>query len=148
MPPSNTSIKNPKRAKKYFGRFKKPLTEIPNLVTSQVESFEWLIERGLKEVFEEFSSIKDFSAKKFQLDFVNFELVEPKFDEYTAKNRKVKKLLVPKLFPAVELGSSSRLIWTGRYTCALTEKENFPLPLFYALFCFLGPAGLCQMTRF
>jgi len=89
MPPSNTSIKNPKRAKKYFGRFKKPLTEIPNLVTSQVESFEWLIERGLKEVFEEFSSIKDFSAKKFQLDFVNFELVEPKFDEYTAKNRKL-----------------------------------------------------------
>ena len=89
MPPSNTSIKNPKRVKKYFGRFKKLLTEIPNLVTSQVESFGWLIEKGLKEVFEEFSSIKDFSAKKFQLDFVNFELVEPKFDEYTAKNRKL-----------------------------------------------------------
>ncbi|MBI2673794.1 MAG: DNA-directed RNA polymerase subunit beta [Candidatus Zambryskibacteria bacterium] len=80
---------NSSREKKYFGRFKKPLTVIPNLVVSQVESFKWLIEKGLKEVFEEFSSIKDFSAKKFQLDFVSFELAEPKFDEYTAKNRKL-----------------------------------------------------------
>jgi len=75
--------------KKYFGRFRKPLTETPNLVVSQVESFKWLIEKGLKEVFEEFSSIKDFSGKKFQLDFASFELAEPKFDEYTAKNRKL-----------------------------------------------------------
>src|SRR3989344_4694941 len=75
--------------KKYFGRFRKPLTETPNLVISQVESFKWLIEKGLKEVFEEFSSIKDFSEKKFQLDFVGFELAEPKFDEHTAKDRKL-----------------------------------------------------------
>ncbi|MDP3875223.1 MAG: DNA-directed RNA polymerase subunit beta [bacterium] len=77
------------RVKKYFGRFRKPLTETPNLVVSQVESFKWLIEKGLKEVFEEFSSIKDFSEKKFQLDFASFELAEPKFDEYTAKARKL-----------------------------------------------------------
>ncbi|MEK9171614.1 MAG: DNA-directed RNA polymerase subunit beta [Patescibacteria group bacterium] len=75
--------------KKYFGRFRKPLTETPNLVISQVESFRWLVEKGLKEVFEEFSSIKDFSAKKFQLDFTSFELAEPKLDEYTAKDRKL-----------------------------------------------------------
>ncbi|MEK7461558.1 MAG: DNA-directed RNA polymerase subunit beta [Patescibacteria group bacterium] len=83
----NPSIEE--REKKYFGRFKKPLAEIPNLVTSQVESFKWLIKKGLKEVFEEFSSIKDFSSKKFQLDFTSFELAEPKFDEYTAKERKL-----------------------------------------------------------
>src|SRR3989339_1917790 len=75
--------------KKYFGRFRKPLTETPNLVVSQVESFKWLVEKGLKEVFEEFSSIKDYSGKKFQLDFTSFELAEPKFDEYTAKDRKL-----------------------------------------------------------
>lgn len=61
---------------------------MPNLVVSQVESFKWLIEKGLKEVFEEFSSIKDFSEKKFQLDFVGFELAEAKIDEYTAKEKK------------------------------------------------------------
>ncbi|MBI2087059.1 MAG: DNA-directed RNA polymerase subunit beta [Candidatus Zambryskibacteria bacterium] len=74
--------------KKYFGRFRKPLTAMPNLVVSQVESFKWLIEKGLKEVFDEFSSIKDFSEKKFQLDFVDFELAEPKTDEYAAKIKK------------------------------------------------------------
>ncbi len=77
------------RPKKYFGRFRKPLTETPNLVVSQVDSFKWLIEKGLKEVFDEFSSIKDFSERKFQLDFVSFELAEAKIDEYAAKERKL-----------------------------------------------------------
>ncbi len=85
-----THLKSGKaREKKYFGRFRKPLTHMPNLVTSQIESFKWLIENGLREVFEEFSSIKDFSEKKFELDFVGFELAEPKFDEYTAKEKKL-----------------------------------------------------------
>src|SRR3990167_6110762 len=75
--------------KKYFGRFREPLTATPNLVISQVESFQWLVEQGLKEVFLEFSSIKDFSGKKFELDFVGFELAVPKLDEYTAKNKKL-----------------------------------------------------------
>ena len=75
--------------KKYFGRFREPLATTPNLVVAQVESFKWLIEKGLKEVFEEFSPIKDFSGRKFQLDFMNFELAEPKFDEYMAKDRKL-----------------------------------------------------------
>lgn len=77
------------RPKKYFSRFRAPLTEMPNLVEPQVKSFEWLIEKGLKEVFNEFSSIKDFSEKKFQLDFVSFELDKPKFDEFVAKERKL-----------------------------------------------------------
>ncbi|MBX4206543.1 hypothetical protein KW784_02035, partial [Candidatus Parcubacteria bacterium] len=77
------------RPKKYFSRFRKPLAEMPNLVVSQVESFKWLIEKGLKEVFDEFSSIKDFSEKKFTLDFVSFELAEPKMDEQAAKEKKL-----------------------------------------------------------
>ncbi len=75
--------------RKYFSRFRKTLAEMTNLVIPQIESFKWLIEHGLKEVFNEFSSIRDFSDKKFQLDFVDFELAEPKFDEYVAKTRKL-----------------------------------------------------------
>jgi DNA-directed RNA polymerase subunit beta len=78
-----------KREKKFFGKFKKPLTDIPNLVESQVQSFDWLVKEGLKEVFQEFSSIKDFSEKKFTLDFTGFELSEPKYDEYYAKENKL-----------------------------------------------------------
>ncbi|MDB5194008.1 MAG: DNA-directed polymerase subunit beta, DNA-directed polymerase subunit beta [Parcubacteria group bacterium] len=86
---TKTSKKGQKREKKFFGRFREPLTEMPDLVVAQVDSFKWLIEQGLREVFQEFSSIKDFSERKFQLDFVGFELAEPKFDEYTAKEKKL-----------------------------------------------------------
>jgi DNA-directed RNA polymerase subunit beta len=77
-----------KREKKYFGRFKKPLTDLPNLVDHQMKSYEWLVEDGLKEVFKEFSPIKDYAEKKFELSFVGFELVKPKYDEYYSKDNK------------------------------------------------------------
>ena len=75
--------------KKYFSKFKKPMMAIPNLVESQTDSFQWLVREGLKEVFDEYSSVKDFSGRKFTMDFVGFELAEPKYDEYYAKNNKL-----------------------------------------------------------
>src|SRR3989338_9116247 len=70
--------------KKYFGRFRKPLVELPDLVSGQRDSFSWLLKVGLKEVFQEFSPIKDYSEKKFELEIVKFGLGEPKHDEYYA----------------------------------------------------------------
>ncbi len=78
-----------KREKKYFGKFKAPLTEIPNLVEAQITSFNWLVETGLEEVFKEFSSIKDYSEKKFELDFTGFKLGQPQYDEFYAKDNKL-----------------------------------------------------------
>lgn len=75
--------------KKHFAKFKKPLADMPNLVESQINSFKWLLKDGLKEIFSEFTSIKDYSGKKFQLDFTGFELAEPKYDEYYAKDNKM-----------------------------------------------------------
>jgi DNA-directed RNA polymerase subunit beta len=75
--------------KKYFGRFKKPLTTLPNLVEPQVLSYKWMVEEGLKEIFKEFSPIKDYSDKKFMLEFVSFELGTPKYDEHYAKANKL-----------------------------------------------------------
>lgn len=77
--------KSQKLEKKYFGKFRKPLSELPNLVEPQCDSYEWLIKEGLKEVFKEYSPIRDYSEKKFDLEIVRFELGEPKFDEYYAK---------------------------------------------------------------
>ncbi|MFQ5661773.1 MAG: DNA-directed RNA polymerase subunit beta [Candidatus Paceibacteria bacterium] len=71
--------------KKYFGRFKKPLAPFPNLVEPQLDSFEWIIKDGLKEVFKEVSPINDYSEKKFELEFVNFEIDKPKVGEHYAK---------------------------------------------------------------
>ena len=77
------------RPKKYFARFKEPKTELPNLVESQITSFDWIMKHGLKEIFKEFSPIKDYSEKKFELEFVSFEVGVPKFDEHFAKDNKL-----------------------------------------------------------
>ncbi len=78
-----------KHEKKYFSKYKQPLVEFPSLLETQVASFKWLIEHGLKEVFKEFSPINDYSSKKFQLEFSGFSLGEPKCDEQHAKINKL-----------------------------------------------------------
>lgn len=75
--------------KKYFSKFKKPLIKIPDLAKDQVNSFTWLIEKGIKEVFDEFTTINDTSGKKFKFEFLSFELEKPKYDEYYAKEKKL-----------------------------------------------------------
>ncbi len=77
------------REKKYFARYKKPLVEFPNLIADQLNSFSWLVETGIKEVFKEFSPIEDYSGKKFQLDIASFSLSEPKFTEEYSKINKL-----------------------------------------------------------
>jgi DNA-directed RNA polymerase subunit beta len=76
------------RPQKYFSRFKKPLAGLPNFVESQTASFQWFLKEGLKEVFAEFSPISDYSKKKFELSFTNFEIAKPKCDENRAKDNK------------------------------------------------------------
>jgi DNA-directed RNA polymerase subunit beta len=99
-----------KREKKYFGRFKEALTEMPNFVEAQTDSFKWLIEKGLGDVFTEFSPIEDYSKKKFELSFTGFELGQAKCDEHYAKanklsyegSLKIKIKLKNKLFNSVK----------------------------------------------
>ena len=73
------------RPKKFFGRFREPKAAYPHFVEAQLESFRSLIEEGIKEIFKEFTPIKDYSEKKFDLEFVKIELGLPKYDEYVAK---------------------------------------------------------------
>ncbi len=83
MDTKKTSTKS--REQKHFGRFKDSLVPLPNLIKPQLDSFEWIIKDGLKEVFKEISPINDYSGKKFELEFVNFEIDKPKFNEHYAK---------------------------------------------------------------
>lgn len=81
--------KNTKRPKKYFARYKEPLVPFPDLIESQLKSFKWLVEEGIKEIFKEFSPIADYSGKKFELEFTSFSLSEAKDDENYTKVNKV-----------------------------------------------------------
>jgi DNA-directed RNA polymerase subunit beta len=110
-----------KRPKKYFGRYKKPLTPFPNLIEAQVKSFKWLVENGIGEVFKEFSPIIDYSGKKFQLEFTSFSLSESKTDE---NNSKINKLSYQGLLKA-------RVKLTNKILGTVKEQEIFmsDLPL-------------------
>lgn len=70
---------------KHFKRHRDARVESPNLVEPHLTSFNWLLNEGFKEIFQEFSPIKDYGEKKFELYFVRHELGEPKYDEYYAK---------------------------------------------------------------
>ncbi len=112
---SKASPQGTQRPKKYFSKYKKPLVEFPNLIQHQLDSFNWLIEKGLKETFKEFTPINDYSAKKFQLDFVSFHLVEPKFDEHYCKENKL----------SLETQIKARVKLTNKQTGSEKEQEIF-----------------------
>ena len=77
------------REQKFFSRFKAPRVETPNLSQAQLDSYAWLLKEGVKDTFKEFTPIKDYSNKKFDLEFVKVELGEPKVDEHYAKAQKM-----------------------------------------------------------
>ena len=49
--------------------------EMPNLIEVQKDSYQWFLNEGLKEVFEDISPIEDYSGH-LSLEFVDFELCE------------------------------------------------------------------------
>ena len=55
----------------------KEIMEMPNLIAIQRNSYNWFLEEGLKETFEEVSPITDFSDT-LQLDFLTSSFGEPK----------------------------------------------------------------------
>ena len=81
--------KTSSRPKKYFSRYQTPLTDMPPLVESQTTSFASLLDHGFSNLLKEFSPIKDYAEKKFELSMSDPELVRPKFDEHYAKNNKL-----------------------------------------------------------
>jgi len=74
---------------KTFSKFKEPLTDIPNLVENQIESYTWFLEEGLREAIMEFTPLTDYSGKKFELTIDSIRLEEPEFDEHHAKENKL-----------------------------------------------------------
>ncbi|ACL68870.1 DNA-directed RNA polymerase subunit beta [Halothermothrix orenii] len=60
--------------------------EAPYLLNTQISSYNWFLEEGLKEVFEEISPIEDFS-ENLVLEFVDYHLGEPKYNEEECRDR-------------------------------------------------------------
>jgi len=70
---------------KYFSKYPKDLYPLPPLIKLQLDSYQWFLNHGLRELFDEISPIKDYSGKDLELSFENYFLDEPKHNEAEAK---------------------------------------------------------------
>ena len=65
------------------------VAEMPNLIQIQTDSYNWFIEEGLREVFEDISPIKDY-ADNLVLEFIDYSLTDPpKYEQEECKERDV-----------------------------------------------------------
>src|SRR4051794_399077 len=60
---------------------------IPNLIELQLDSFKWFVDKGLRELFDEISPIKDFTGKVMELQFLDYEFGPPKYTELECRTK-------------------------------------------------------------
>jgi DNA-directed RNA polymerase subunit beta len=73
-------------ARKRYARIPEVLP-IPNLIELQLDSFSWFIDKGLRELFDEISPIKDFTGKVMELQFLDYEFGAPKYSEQECRTK-------------------------------------------------------------
>lgn len=73
--------------RKYFQKMRESIT-LPYLIESQISSYKWLLEEGLKELLKEVSPVVSFN-KELELDFVDYYLDKEKYDEETSKKKNI-----------------------------------------------------------
>jgi DNA-directed RNA polymerase subunit beta len=63
-----------------------PLAAVPNLVEIQLNSFQWFLDRGLRELFHNFSPIEDFTGN-LSLELVDYHLDKEKYSVEECRDR-------------------------------------------------------------
>ena len=81
----STSLATGKKDRRSYARIKEVL-DLPNLIEVQRSSFEWFLNKGLKEIFEDFSPIQDFTGN-LVLEFFDYTLGDPKYSVDDCKER-------------------------------------------------------------
>ena len=72
---------------RYYFTEAEDVFRLPPLIEVQLNSYQWFLSDGLKELLEEVSPITDFSGKKMELHFVSHTLDKPKYDATIAKRK-------------------------------------------------------------
>jgi DNA-directed RNA polymerase subunit beta len=65
------------RTRRSYARIKEVL-QLPNLIEIQTNSYQWFLDEGLREMFDDIMPIDDF-AGNLSLEFVDYQLLEPKY---------------------------------------------------------------------
>ena len=75
-----------KNVRKSFAKINEVL-EMPNLIEVQKKSYQWFLDEGLREVFRDVASIKDYN-ETLELSFIDYRLdAEPKYSIAECKER-------------------------------------------------------------
>ena len=74
--------------RKYFTQSRETL-KLPNLIEVQQDSYNWFLEEGLAELFDEVSPITDFIGRDLGLYFEKYYLDEPKFTEAESRAKNI-----------------------------------------------------------
>ncbi|MBL7158950.1 DNA-directed RNA polymerase subunit beta [Candidatus Microgenomates bacterium] len=81
--------KNSSFAKRLFwGKTPKNLIE-PNLIIMQLESYQWFLEEGLKQILSQISPVEDFTGKNWILNFGELLFGKPKYTSEEALDKGV-----------------------------------------------------------
>ncbi|PAB56130.1 DNA-directed RNA polymerase subunit beta [Anaeromicrobium sediminis] len=81
-------IKVGKRTRMTYSRIEQ-VAQMPNLIEIQRKSYEWFLEQGLREVFDDISPIQDYTGNLI-LEFIDYSLDgQPKYDIEESKERDV-----------------------------------------------------------
>ncbi|MDA8353998.1 MAG: DNA-directed RNA polymerase subunit beta [Firmicutes bacterium] len=76
-----------RRQRRSYSRIDEVL-ELPNLIEIQQRSYQWFLDQGLKEMFQDISPIEDFTGN-LVLEFIDYTLEEPKYSVDESKERDV-----------------------------------------------------------
>ncbi len=75
------------RQRRSYARISEVL-ELPNLIEIQTSSYQWFLDEGLREMFQDISPIEDFTGN-LSLEFIDYSLGEPKYSVDECKERDV-----------------------------------------------------------
>ncbi len=75
--------------RKFFTQRMDQGVALPNLIETQLNSYNWFLHEGLRELLDEISPISDFSGKKLELHLLEHSFGEPKHDPLTCKRKNI-----------------------------------------------------------
>ncbi|MBM7646730.1 DNA-directed RNA polymerase subunit beta [Scopulibacillus daqui] len=75
------------RQRRSYARINEVL-ELPNLIEIQTSSYQWFLDEGIREMFQDISPVEDFTGN-LVLEFIDYSLGEPKYDVDESKERDV-----------------------------------------------------------
>ena len=85
---SNKSSNKIKYERKYLNKSKEAMP-MPDLIEIQKNSYNWFLKKGLADLFDEISPIKDFIGRDLKLYFEDYYLDSPKFGETESKEKNI-----------------------------------------------------------